>query len=203
MYTPTGMQMTNQHTITDFVRQFGFATLITTDLQASHLPLTLVSQEGAHGVLYGHLAKANAQTKKLDRQPVLVSFLGPHAYISPNWYQQKPAVPTWNYVAVHAYGVVELLDDDATAQAMTDLLTQYEPTLLQDQSVLPASFRKKLQTAVVGFRIVVTEWQGKEKLGQHRPSGDQLGVYTALQNSLNADARALASYMADRNLGIG
>jgi len=74
---------------------------------------------------------------------------------------------------------------------------------LQDQSVLPASFRKKLQTAVVGFRIVVTEWQGKEKLGQHRPSGDQLGVYTALQNSLNADARALASYMTGRNLGIG
>lgn len=203
MYTPSGMQMTEQQTISNFVRQFGFSTLITPDLQASHLPLTLMSQEGSHGVLYGHLAKANAQIKQLDHQPVLVIFLGPHAYISPNWYQQKPAVPTWNYVAVHAYGVAELLDDDATTQAITDLLLQHEPALLQDHTVLPTSFRHKLQSAVVGFRIVVTEWQGKEKLGQHRPSADQLGVYSALQNSPDADARALARYMTDRNLGTG
>ena len=203
MYIPNNMLLQDQQAITDFIRQHGFGLLVGPDLTASHLPLLLQPNEGSHGVLYGHLARANPQWQQLEQQRVLVVFSGPHSYISPNWYQSKPAVPTWNYAAVHCYGRVELLGATDTLAGMQQLIKKYEPSLLQDQDKMPAAYQQKLAAAVVGFRIVLDDIQAKEKLGQHRRQEDQAGVYQALKNSAEPDATALAAYMAKRGLGLG
>ena len=149
------------------------------------------------------MAKANPHHKDLQGQRVLVIFNGPHAYISPSWYVRAPAVPTWNYAAVHCYGKIELISDDENHSAMEELVRKYEPSLLDNPEIMPADYQQRLRQAVVGFKVVVDEIQAKEKLGQHRKQEDQQGVYAALQNSPSADARLLAAYMRERGSGTG
>lgn len=149
------------------------------------------------------MAKANSHHKELQGQRILVIFNGPHAYISPCWYASQPAVPTWNYIAVHCYGKFELLSDDDNQSAMEELVSKYEPSLLDNPEIMPADYQQRLRQAVVGFKVVVDEILAKEKLGQHRKQEDQQGVYAALQNSPSADARLLAAYMQKRHKGTG
>ncbi|WJG09187.1 FMN-binding negative transcriptional regulator [Aliiglaciecola sp. LCG003] len=203
MYIPKNMQLNDDEVIVRFIRQYSFGQLITSTLDVTYLPLVLESDEAEKGVLYGHMARANSQWKNLQDQRVLVVFNGPHSYISPTWYQTTPAVPTWNYAAVHCYGKVELLDDTQSSIALDKLVAQFEPALLQNTEVMPKSYQRKLDQAIVGFKIVIDDIQAKEKLGQHRSAADQNSVFTALQTSPHADARQLASYMQLRNLGTG
>ncbi|ODC02910.1 transcriptional regulator [Terasakiispira papahanaumokuakeensis] len=207
MYTPSALAMTEKDDIAAFIHHFGFALLVTPDLDATHLPLFLDREQSPMGMLYGHLSRANPQAHTLDGQRVLAIFSGPHSYISPTWYASAPAVPTWNYAAVHCYGQVELLSEAETTRSMDTLVTQYEPALLSDdavaQALMPSAFKQKLQQGVVGFRILLDQIQGKEKLGQQRPDADQQGVYQALQQSDRHDERALAAYMKQRQLGTG
>lgn len=89
-------------------------------------------------------------------------FSGAHAYISPTWYDAKPAVPTWNYAAVHCYGVASLLSDTETQDMLDKLVTKYEPKLLQDKQIMPDEYQQKLRQAIVGFKIVIDEIQAKK-----------------------------------------
>ncbi|ALS98119.1 FMN-binding negative transcriptional regulator [Lacimicrobium alkaliphilum] len=203
MYIPDNMQMAEPSAIADFIAGHGFGIVISDNLNASHLPLVFTSDEGDKGCLYGHMAKANPHHKELQGQRVLVIFNGPHAYISPSWYARAPAVPTWNYAAVHCYGKIELISDDENHSAMEELVRKYEPSLLDTPEIMPADYQQRLRQAVVGFKVVVDEIQAKEKLGQHRKQEDQQGVYAALQNSPSADARLLAAYMRERGSGTG
>lgn len=203
MYIPNNMEMTDSQAITDFIAQFGFALLVTPGLVATHLPLLFKAQEAEKGVLYGHMAAQNSQWQQTEGQRVLAIFSGPHAYISPQWYSVKPAVPTWNYAAVHCYGRFELLSDKEKAASLNELVEKYEPTLLHNESLMPSTFVQRLSLAIVGFRIRVDEIQAKEKLGQHRSKLDQLGVFSALSRSEHNDAIALAQYMQLRKLGVG
>ncbi|CAG9000812.1 MAG: hypothetical protein CENE_02819 [Candidatus Celerinatantimonas neptuna] len=106
-------------------------------------------------------------------------------------------------VSVHCYGKVELLNLDKTKSSMEELVKKYEPSLLNNTEVLSPELTDKLMQSIVGFRIVIDEIQAKEKLGQHRSSGDQRGVYQSLFESNSAEAKMLATYMKKRNLGIG
>ncbi|WP_445945385.1 FMN-binding negative transcriptional regulator [Shewanella sp.] len=202
MYIPKNMLM-DDVAVAAFIQQFSFAALVTSDLNISHLPFLFQPQEGENGVLYGHMARANGQHKMTSGGRVVVIFNGPHAYVSPTWYQNQPAVPTWNYAAVHCYGELELLDGEQTEQLMRDTVAQYEPSLLDNKTLMPDEYLEKMRQAIVGFKIVVDDIQAKEKLGQHRKLGDQQGVFAALKQSAHLDAKQLAQYMELRGIGLG
>ncbi len=213
MHTPEKWQMGSAEKIQKFMQEFGFATLVSNSstssklisgsLEASHLPLLLMPDEGEHGVLYGHFARANAHYKAVDNEQVLAIFSGPHAYISPTWYESYPAVPTWNYSAVHASGVLELTDDDTTASILTATINKYEPSLLADGGFIPDEFKAKLSKGIIGFKITIKQLQAIEKLGQHRATSDQQGVSAALSSSDNLEAKLLFNYMSRHNVGLG
>ncbi|MFT2092965.1 FMN-binding negative transcriptional regulator [Paraglaciecola sp. 2405UD69-4] len=203
--------MNNLEKMQQFVEEFGFGILVSCDedrglgngMQASHLPFILRPNEGHSGTLYTHCARANPQWKQFANSDVLITFSGPHSYVSPTWYKQKPAVPTWNYAAVHVYGRVVLTEKEQSLDAMIALIKKYEPSLLDRDDVMPKDFVNKLFTGIVGFKIKVNRMQGVQKLGQQRSTADQLGVYHALSDSKNADSVALAKYMNKYNLGVG
>jgi transcriptional regulator len=161
----------------------------------------LQTDEGEQGVLYAHCAKANPHWKSIEAAKVLVIFTGPHSYISPSWYTTKPAVPTWNYTAVHAYGIASLLDPQETLKAVDQVVEKYEPQLLIDQDIVTESFKHKMLAAIVGFKIELTNLEGQLKLGQNRSKEDQAGIYEALNNSGSFDDLALAKYMEKRCMG--
>ncbi|MDR5866696.1 FMN-binding negative transcriptional regulator [Halomonas koreensis] len=172
----------------------GFATLTDDRLRVSHLPLVLARDEGPLGSLYGHFARANPHWHGLEGRRVLAVFQGPHAYVSPRWYVTRPAVPTWHYVAVHARGVLERLDDAATLASMEALVAHHEPGLREDTALGDAAYRRRLLAGVVGFRIRLDDLQGKAKLGLHRSSADQAGVLAGLDASGDPLARRLGRY---------
>ena len=114
MYIPAAFQQTDKTKLHDFIEANSFGLLVSThggEPFATHLPFLLERDAGPHGCLVGHVARANPQWHGLDGQTVLAVFSGPHAYVSPTWYEAENVVPTWNYVAVHAYGPCRLVED--------------------------------------------------------------------------------------------
>ncbi len=204
MYVPDKWNMDSIDNIHQFIEQHGFAIMFAKNLEADHLPLILNRNEGEFGTLYGHMARSNPNWKSLDNSEVLIVFNGAHSYISPTWYSQRPAVPTWNYSAVHVLGKVELTTDAVTSEGLLSLITKYEPDLLKaDETVMPEEFVSKLSKGIVGFKITISQLQGKEKLGQHRTKADQVGVTAALSQSIDLNAVLLHDYMKQRKLGLG
>ncbi|NCP63385.1 MAG: FMN-binding negative transcriptional regulator [Paraglaciecola sp.] len=203
MYSPRNLLMPDLPTQHNFIQQFGFAMLVTDDLQVSHIPLFLLAEEGELGTLYGHVAKANPQWHVLEKSKVKVVFSGPHSYISPSWYATRPAVPTWNYAALHVTGRATLLDAEQNMQALHTLVNQYEPRLLFDKATMPDTFQQKLSSAIVGFKISIQHIVGKQKLGQQRPAVDQQGTVKGLEQSPHPDAKSLLAYMQKTGLGLG
>ncbi|MCC8367452.1 FMN-binding negative transcriptional regulator [Xenorhabdus sp. PB61.4] len=203
MYTPHKMQMQDREDITKFISTYSFGLLVSPSLAGTHLPLVLNPDEGEYGTLYGHISKANPHWKELENQPVLAVFTGPHAYISPTWYESEHAVPTWNYTAVHCYGVTKFLNGNETQSALKDLVNKYEPGLMNNTELMPEEYLNKQRQAIVGFKITITKIDAKEKLGQHKNQGDQRGVFSALKESKMPDNKELANYMKIRNVGTG
>ena len=203
MYLPDNMRMADRAASHALIETFSFGILCSPSLEATHLPFVLVPEEGPQGTLYSHCARANPHWRELDRKPVLVIFQGPHAYISPTWYAQAPAAPTWNYVAVHVTGTAELLAADESREVIEATVRKHEPALLEEGRVLTEAFREQLMPALVGFRIPIATLQGKEKLGQHRSRADQRGVLQALSRSPDGASRALAEYMRASGRGTG
>ncbi|WP_446469117.1 FMN-binding negative transcriptional regulator [Xenorhabdus stockiae] len=203
MYTPHKMQMQDREDITKFISTYSFGLLVSPSLTGTHLPLVLNPDEGEYGTLYGHISKANPHWKELENQPVLAVFTGPHAYISPTWYESEHAVPTWNYTAVHCYGVTKFLNGNETQSALEDLVNKYEPGLMNNTELMPEEYLNKQRQAIVGFKIIITKIDAKEKLGQHKNQGDQRGVFSSLKESKIPDNKELANYMKVRNVGTG
>lgn len=171
-------------------------------LQASHLPLLLVPDEGEFGTLYGHFAKANPQWRELAGGETLVIFNGPDAYVSPSWYPAKAehgkVVPTWNYIAVHAYGQAEVFDDaERLLQLVSRLSDQHEAGRTQPWAVseAPRDYLDSMLRAIVGFALPIQRLQGKWKLGQNRSSADQHGVQAGLNASTDSRDQEMAQRM--------
>lgn len=188
-----------------FIDEFGFGILFSKDLQSTHLPLLFEtnSKPNCKGHIYGHMAKNNGQAKLANDEKVSVVFNGPHSYISPTWYLSRPAVSTWNYAAVHCIGRFEAVNSRETLNLINALIKKYEPEILEDKSLNDEAHNSRLLKAVFGFRIVVEEIQLIEKLGQHKKTVDQVGVFNALNESSNAESLQLAQYMKKRGLGLG
>lgn len=171
-------------------------------LQATHLPLLLEPGEGEFGTLYGHFARANPHWQALAGQEALAVFSGPDAYVHPGWYPGKAehgqVVPTWNYIAVHARGPVELIEEpERLLQIVSRLSERHEAGRPQPWAVseAPAEYLDAMLRAIVGFALPIRQLEGKWKLGQNRPAADQRGVHDGLAASPEPGARALAGRM--------
>lgn len=199
MYTPSHFQIDGLGTLHAFIQRHSFATLVSQEggvPQATHLPFLL---NPTQNTLISHMARANPQWRHFTTSEVLVIFTGPHAYISPAWYATQPAVPTWNYTAVHAYGIPRIITQhDRFAQMLHELVEFYEsgrPNRWNGE--LPPEFRDGLMKGIVGLEIQITRLEGKFKLGQNRPQ-DAPGVIAMLEKSTDQTDRETAQMMKER-----
>jgi transcriptional regulator len=166
---------------------------------ATHLPL-VVKDEGEHGLIEGHFAKANPHWQSLAGRETLVVFHGPHSYVSPTLYTEELSVPTWNYIAVHAYGTLSLVEEESGKLALlTDLIAANEPAYLDRWRALPEGFRRTMLAGIMGFRIPIARIEGKFKLSQNRNPEERKNVHAA-QSGGSPDEQALARWM-ERLLG--
>lgn len=202
MYVPAAFAEHRPEILAEFIAANAFATLVTNGaggLVASHIPLL---HDARRGTITGHLARANPQGADLmDGAEALAIFTGPHAYVSPRWYAKAPAVPTWNYTAVHAYGRVRRVDDpEELARLVTDLARVYEagadrPWRYEDT---PGDFARGMLKGIIGFELTVTRLEGKYKLSQNRSLEDRAGVVEALERSGRPGDAELAALMRRR-----
>jgi transcriptional regulator len=201
VYTPPPFAETDRDKIFQAIEDYSFAVLVSgagESLVASHLPLLLDRDSSEHGTLVGHMARANSQWQSAAGQPVLAVFGGPHAYISPTWYATERTVPTWNYVAVHASGCLEIIDDEmATLEVLHRTVERYEarqslPWRLADQ---PAEFIAQLARQIVAFRIPIQRLEGKWKLNQNHPAERRERVIAALAGREGENAVEIARLM--------
>ena len=206
MYIPKFNQIEDRALLIEAMRAWPFAVLYGSDANgspfATHLPL-VVHDEGEHGLLEGHFALANPHWKWLAGCETLVVFSGPHSYVSPALYVERKSVPTWNYIAVHASGRLEIVederDDPAAAHArkealLKNLIAANEPAYAEQWDELPIGYRISMTSGIVGFRIPITRIEGKFKLSQNRPEQDRRNVQAAHAAGTD-DQRALAEWM--------
>lgn len=195
MYIPHYYKNENLDEVKDFIRQNGFGILINHldgKPWATHIPLELEKDENDDEVLTGHLAKGNVQWKAFKKtSQVLCIFNGPHTYISSSWYQEEE-VPTWDYIAVHVYGNVKILDEDETMASLHRLVDKYErqskkPVSLKEMS--PKTLRQV--KGVVGFQLKIEEIQAAYKLSQTRTQ-DHPRIVSELEQRGDAASRAVA-----------
>lgn len=185
------------------MRAYPFATLVSVVDGApmlSHAPLE-VQQQGDALSLLGHFAAPNPHAKIfVDGAVVTAIFHGPDAYVSPSWYQVREAVPTWNYVLVHARGSVRRIDgSDGKERVLKALIDRHDLAYHAQWDALPPEFREKMKRGIVAFEIAVDELAAKFKLSQNRSAEDRAGVHAAMAGG-DPKARALADWM--RSLDI-
>jgi len=178
-------------------------------MEASHVPVVLDEAHGPYGAIRGHLARANPQWRQAVKEiQALAIFTGPDAYVSPSWYATKKkdgkVVPTWNYVAVHAYGSIEFFDDlDRLLAVVTDLTGIHESTRSDPWAVsdAPPDFIRSRLRGIVGFRLPIARLEGKWKLSQNRSEEDRAGVIEGLKNHGGSAEKAVADRMAKAKKG--
>jgi transcriptional regulator len=197
MYIPKHFKIEDQDFIYNFIEKYGFATLFSQHNgkpYATHLPLILNKSENA---LYGHFARPNEQWMDAESQQVLVVFQGPHCYISPSWYETMKAVPTWNYVSIHLYGKMEIIEDqEVIFDSLNDLVNKYEsPDSLYNLNDIEPSFIEGMSKGIVAFRIKITNIEAKAKLSQNHPVERQELIIKNLENTSKQDNIQVASLM--------
>lgn len=167
----------------------------------------LVERRDGGVLLQGHLARPNPQVADLDGGgEVLAIFPGPHAYISPGWYEAGPAVPTWNYASVHAYGMARAIRDREWLRDMLDRLSarhearEATPWRMRD---LPEAYLAAMLDGIVGIEIAVSRLEGKFKLSQNRPAGDRPRIIAALEQRDDEASRDVAALMRRRDEAAG
>jgi transcriptional regulator len=200
MYNPAHFSVSDLATLHDAIEQYSFALLVSQsggEMTASHLPLLLDRANGPNGTLLGHMARANPQWREAAGQPVLSIFSGPHVYVSPSWYEAREVVPTWNYVAVHAYGRMELMEDAAlTEELLRRTIDRYEGSRPQPWKLKgPEEFVTRLARQIVAFRIPIERLEGKWKLNQNHPPERRAKVVAVLEERGDENSREIARLM--------
>ena len=201
MYRPPAFTETDQARIIALIRDYPFGILVTTHdgPQASHIPFVVVEQPGGF-VLQGRLAASNPQCAALEGGEGLAVFSGPHAYISPSWYTTGPAVPTWNYAAVHVTGRLQPLADDAAVATMLRAIGAHDPGF--DLDALPQRYRAGMIAGIRAFTLLPARVEGKWKMNQNRPEADRLAVVEALRGSADPLARDVAGLVEATLKGV-
>jgi transcriptional regulator len=203
MYIPDAFAETDLATRHDFIEQHSFG-LLASQVDglpfATHLPFLLERTTGPYGCLIGHMARANPQWNQLNHQTTLAIFSGPHAYISPTWYEAENVVPTWNYIAVHVYGRAEVMEDRAKILDIVQRsVSVYEKSMPRPWSFDGnATFVERLLTQIVAFRIRIDKIEGKWKLNQNHPVERRKKVVQELTDRGGEDSLAIAALMQKR-----
>ncbi len=206
MYTPEYFTEDDPDRISELLAGYGFGLVVTVDAEglpyANHLPLLHDPSSGPRGTIFGHMARANPQWRQFSpERDVLAVFSGPHAYVSPSWYETYPSVPTWNYAAVHVYGRPRIIDDPAGARAVLQrLVERYESDLETPWRMdLPRRYETSMLRAIVAFEIEISRLEGKFKLSQNRDEVDRRNVAARLDELGFDDAKAVARLMRQRD----
>jgi len=208
VYIPTPFLVEDRKAIVAFMQQFDFAAVVShsdTGFVASHVPV-LIREVGSELHIVGHVARGNSHWRLMQSQAEsMVIFQGPHAYVSPTWYAVSPAVPTWNYAVVHAYGAARVREDATfIAGVVEDLTRRYEEQREHPWSTqaVPGESYEKLLNAIVGFEISVSRCEAKFKLGQNRSVEDRAGTIAGLERESSPKALELAHFMRLYGQGV-
>lgn len=200
MYVPKHYENENDAEIKDFIKANSFGILINQTagkLWGTHIPFHFSADETK---LYGHISKGNVQWKSFSSdQEVLAIFTGPHAYISPSWYNHEN-VPTWNYIAVHVYGTIKIIEGDLLFQSLKHMVDKYEKASAKPVSLegMSPDYVKKHIQALVGFEITITEIKAAYKLSQNRDQINYHNIIDQLEKREDADSLKVAEAMKQK-----
>jgi len=198
MYIPKQFEIEQEAEKIAFMKQYSFATMVTTKAGlpiATQLPF-LITQSAAGLVLSAHFALANEQTCHIEENTSLVIFSEPHAYISPAHYDKAESVPTWDYVAVHAYGKAKIVkDENEKIKALENMILFYEPGYLEQWNKLSEKFKKGMIRGIVVFDLEVTDLQGQKKISQNKTEMERERIAAHLEKSDVSSEKAIANYI--------
>src|SRR5579862_216081 len=188
LYIPKPQLVEDRKFLHDFMDEFPFADLVTSSsgIRITHIPVILDRSVGRYGSIYGHVSRQNPQWKTFgDDHNAVIVFHGPHSYISPTWYANKQAVPTWNFAVVHASGKPKPIDDDhAKHDLLARLIDKFEYNKSEyDFAKLPDSYTYSMIRNIVGFQMEVELIEGKFKLGHDRSEADKQGILKGLETA--------------------
>ena len=199
MYTPEIYKNENQEEIKKFLQENSFGVLINQTngkLCATHIPLELETNEEGNEILYGHISKENPQWNGfIDNDQVLAVFSGPHSYISSSWYDHEN-VPTWNYIAVHVYGKIKIIEGEAVIESLKKLVDKYEQYSENPVRIEDLSKKTMLQArGIVAFEIEITEIQATKKMSQNRDEKNLKNIISELEKTEDFQSIAVANEM--------
>jgi transcriptional regulator len=200
MYIPKFFKQENPEEVKSFLQQNSFGILVSTvdgKPWATHIPLELGKNEKGEDVLQGHMARGNKQWREFNKhEQVLAIFTGPHAYISSSWYDHEN-VPTWNYVAVHVYGELRIIEGDELLVSLKKLVNKYEANSTHPVKVenISAKFLESELRGIVGFEIRITNIQAAFKLSQNRDEKNLKNIVTELEKRGDAQSLQIAEQM--------
>lgn len=197
MYIPALYREDDRKEILAFLKQNSFPAIVSFDGEkpiATHTPIEVVDDESGKITIYAHISRANPQWKTFGEQEVLLIFQGPHTYISPRWYNHVN-VPTWNYMMVHAYGKVRLLQGDELFGLLSRLVRNHEANSQYRLEGLPQDFVQKEMKGLVGFAIDVIRLDASYKLSQNRNDEDHENIVQELDKREDVDSAKVAGAM--------
>lgn len=198
MYIPKHFLNSDQDEAVVFMQKYSFATLVTAEQNipvATHLPF-LIQKIDDRIILSSHFAKANPQAAAIAGSDILVIFTEPHAYISPRFYERDQNVPTWNYLAVHAYGKATIIEDEAGKLALMErTIVNYEAKYLEQWRGLSNDYKLKMLKGIVAFDIEISDLQAKKKLSQNKTAVEQQNIIDAFSQSNDPNEVQIAEYM--------
>ncbi len=198
MYIPKLNLMVDNAEIVSFMKRYSFATIISSKDNiptATHLPF-MIEQKDDGLVLISHFARANNHWEDIESSEILVIFTEPHAYISPSHYDKELNVPTWNYIAVHAYGKGKLIHEpDAVLSILESTILTYEEGYKAQWDGLPSNYKTKMAKGIVAFEIKVHDLQAKSKLSQNKTENEKNNIIETLSKSEDSVEREVANYM--------
>jgi|SRR6185437_5361003 len=198
MYIPFFNKFEDPQQVVSFMKRYNFATIVTVKdgiPVATHLPF-IIKQRDDKIIVSSHFAKANPQSSCINNIRALVIFTEPHAYISPKNYEKEANVPTWNYLAVHAYGKCTLLDgEEQKSVLLKEMVQYYEKDYLKQWDSLPEDYKHRMMNGIVAFEMIVDDLQAKKKLSQNRSDIERENIVEDLSRSKNPNEKDIADYM--------
>lgn len=196
MYIPSKYSMPDHATVVAFMKQYSFAVIVSSKedrIDANHLPFVIEETEGVLK-LTSHFSKLNSQWKNIEEGEVMVIFSEPHAYISPKHYNSKLSVPTWDFIAIHAYGKVSIIQDDARAfEELEKMINNYDLEYRKQWDELPDDYKNNMRKGIVMFEVTVTRLEAKNKQSQHKSADEKQRILKSLEDS---------SIGAEREMGV-
>ncbi|MDE2572825.1 MAG: FMN-binding negative transcriptional regulator [bacterium] len=209
MYIPQHFRISDLPALHDVIDRHAFAVIVTTGGGgapfATHLPFYLQRGEGPNGTLYAHMARANPHWGAFDgAREALVIFQGEHGYVTPAWYEGAENVPTWNYLAVHAYGAPRVIEEPAQERRVLETLVEMNESPREEPwstARLSEGYMERMRKGIVAFSMPIERIEGKFKISQNRPPADRDRVIANFSRSDRAGDRALAAVMSEYYTG--